>query len=90
MARLLLPTLLLLICSSAVAEDYRDIEKSKATPLEGITYKVEMLSSVSNEKTPLWLNANKYGLSSLEKNNGYMRAAVIRPLRADSARRWGI
>ena len=49
-----------------------------------------MLSSVSNEKTPLWLNANKYGLSSLEKNNGYMRAAVIRPLRADSARRWGI
>ena len=59
-------------------------------PLKGIEYKAEAQVSVSDNKTPLWLNANKYGLSSLEKTNGYVRAAVIRPLAVDSARRWGI
>lgn len=53
-------------------------------------YNVEMQGSFSKGKTPLWLNANKHGLSSLEKNNGYLRGSVIRPLRTDSARRWGI
>lgn len=51
---------------------------------------VEMQGSVSNGKTPLWLNANKYGLSSLEKTNGYIRMSAVRPLETDSARRWGI
>jgi hypothetical protein len=59
-------------------------------PLKGIEYKAEAQVSVSDNKTPLWLNANKYGLSSLEKTNGYVRAAAIRPLAVDSARRWGI
>ncbi|MGN1375666.1 MAG: hypothetical protein ACI4V5_03840, partial [Prevotella sp.] len=90
MTRYLLPAILFAFCIKAAAEDYSDIEKSKAKPFDGLTYKVEMQSSVSEDKTPLWLNANKYGLSSLEKSNGYMRAALIRPLRADSARRWGI
>ena len=53
-------------------------------------YQVETQGSFAKGKTPLWLNANKYGLSSLEKNNGYLRGNVIRPLQADSARRWGI
>lgn len=57
---------------------------------KGLEYRVEMQGSVSKGKTPLWLNANKYGLSSLEQTNGYLRAAVIRPLSVDSARRWAI
>lgn len=57
---------------------------------KGLTYKVEMQGSVSKEKTPLWLNANKYGLSSLESSNGYLRTSVTRSLATDSARRWGI
>lgn len=65
-------------------------EKSKLNLKNDVEYNVEMQASMSNNKTPLWLNANKYGLSSLEKNNGYMRAAVIRPLQADSVRRWAI
>ena len=65
-------------------------EKSKLNLKNDVEYNVEMQASMSNHKTPLWLNANKYGLSSLEKNNGYMRAAVIRPLQADSVRRWAI
>ena len=56
----------------------------------GLQYKVEMQASVSKGNTPLWLNANKYGLSSLENTNGYVRAALERPLATDSMRRWGI
>ena len=37
---------------------------------KNITYEIEAQGSFSRGKTPLWLNANKYGLSSLEKNNG--------------------
>jgi len=44
-----------------------------------LRYKVEMQASLSNGKTPLWLNANKHGLSSLKPSNGYLRAAVERP-----------
>ena len=46
-------------------------------------------SATVGEHTPLWLNANKYGLSSLDKYNGYVRAGVFRPLHTDSTRRWG-
>lgn len=62
----------------------------KLRPLEGVEYQVEMQGSFSEGNTPLWLNANKYGLSSLHKTNGYVRGVVVRPLYADSARRWGI
>src|SRR5574344_1480647 len=58
--------------------------------VKGLEYNLEMQSSVSKGETPLWLNSNKYGLSSLDKTNGYMRVAVSRPLHTDSARRWGI
>ena len=47
---------------------------------DSLTYKVEMQSSFSNDNTPLWLNANKYGLSSLDKSNGYLRTSAIRNL----------
>lgn len=65
-----------------------DYEKHDLT--YGLEYGVEIQGSFSNDNTPLWLNANKYGLSSLDKNNGYLRASVIRPLSTDTTRRWGI
>lgn len=34
---------------------------------------IEFQVSASNNKTPLWLNANKYGLSSLNGKNAYAR-----------------
>ena len=40
-------------------------------------------SAASGDHTPLWLNANKYGLSSLDKTNGYLRAGVFHPLTGD-------
>ena len=67
-----------------------DVDPGELDLGKDIHYNVEMQGSFSKGKTPLWLNANKQGLSSLEKNNGYLRGSVIRPLGTDSARRWGI
>ncbi len=63
---------------------------SSSALAQGIEYSVEMQGSFSKGKTPLWLNANKHGLSSLERNNGYLRGSLERPLASDSARKWGI
>ena len=65
-------------------------EAGKLDLSANVSYMVEAQTSISKEKTPLWLNANKFGRSSLEESNGYFRAAVIRPLQSDSARRWGV
>ena len=67
-----------------------DREPSKPHLTSSISYLVETQATLSKGQTPLWLNANRYGLSSLDKTNGYVRAAVMRPLSADSARRWAI
>ena len=50
---------------------------------------VEAMANVaSGDHNPLWLNANRYGLSSLDKTNGYLRGNIARSMDADSARRW--
>ena len=46
-------------------------------------------TAADGDHNPLWLNANKYGLSSLDKTNGYVRAGAFRPLANDSAKEWG-
>ena len=47
------------------------------------------VTMAGGDHTPLWLNANKYGLSSLDKTNGYLRASAFRTLANDSAKKWG-
>lgn len=83
---------LVLYVPTATAQtwDMLDRTSSKPAPMSDIEYKVEMQGSYANDLTPLWLNANKHGLSSIESSNGYFRAAVERKVEADSARRWGI
>ena len=84
---------ILMLMSAGVSAQYawqEDAGLSKLDIGKGITYKIEAQGSFSSEKTPLWLNANKHCLSSLEKNNGYLRGQVIRPLNNDSARRWAV
>ena len=71
-------------------QEYDERMPSKQRLDNNIGYKVEMQSSFSKDKTPLWLNANKHGLGSLDEFNGYVRGAVMRPLSTDSARRWAI
>lgn len=42
-----------------------------------LTYRVEASGNVSNGTyAPLWLSANRYGLSSVEPNSGYVRAGL--------------
>lgn len=44
---------------------------------DSLSVAMEMQGSFSNSKTPLWLNANKYGLSSLAASNGYVRGTAV-------------
>lgn len=67
-----------------------DREPSKPHLTSSLSYHIETQATLSKGQTPLWLNANRYGLSSLDKTNGYVRAAVMQQLSADSARRWAI
>lgn len=59
--------------------------------LDSLTYRAEMQATgATGEHTPLWLNANHYGLSSLKKANGYLRGTLERPLSVDEGRIWGL
>ena len=55
-----------------------------------MNYHVEFQSSFAHGHTPLWMHSNRHGLGSLESVNGYLRSSIIRPLRTDSLRRWGV
>ena len=75
----------LFLCSlTMAAEEGRSLTDS-------LHYRVEMQATLANgDHNPLWLQANRYGLSSLKTSNGYLRGAVSRPLSADDGRRWGV
>ncbi len=68
----------------------RGVGAGELRPFSNVQYEAELQGSCSSGTTPLWLNANKHGLSSLESSNGYLRGALSRPLETDSARRWGL
>ena len=58
---------------------------------DSLQCRVELQGTVGGgSHSPLWLNANKYGLSSLKNNSGFVRGAVERPLSADDGKKWGI
>ena len=83
--RKILPLLLLAVCVTMQAE------RRPLSLTDSLHYKVEMQATLSSgDHTPLWLNANRYGLSSLEKTNGYLRAAVERPLSASDGQKWAL
>lgn len=89
MRKLLLVTLATLFATSVFSQN-DDEDDKKYGVFQGLTYKTEVQVSASKGKTPLWLNANKYGLSSLEENNGYLRGAIARPLSRDASKKWGL
>lgn len=59
---------------------------------DSVKYRIQMLGSTSwgDGTTPLWLNANQYGLSSLEQTNGYLRASLQKDFSNDFSKRWDI
>ena len=78
------------ISTPHVAIAQTDGEADKCDISDHITYMYEAQTSASSGKTPLWLNANKYGLSSLDEANGYVRVAMEKPLLTDSAHALGL
>ncbi len=90
MKKKLLAVAALMVAMNGFAQFDDDWEPAKKKPYEGVEYKVEMQLSASGDKTPLWLNANKYGLSSMDEFNGYLRGAVERPLKVDEPHTWGL
>ena len=78
-------SILLIMCS------YQTVSAENRSLFDSLQYRVEMQATLSSgDYTPLWLNANKYGLSSLKTSNGYLRGALQRPLSLDDGRKWGI
>lgn len=55
----------------------------------GINYNAEMQTTNSSGNTPLWLTANRYGLSSVDGNNGYARFGLSRSTSNDNGK-WRI
>jgi len=52
-------------------------------------YDVSINASLSSgEHTPFWLMSNRYGLSSPEKSNGYLRAGLFKEMKYDSRFSW--
>lgn len=52
-------------------------------------YKIEAMTANSSKQTPFWMLNNRYGLSSIDRYNGYLRAAAFHDM--DTTRRfsWG-
>lgn len=91
MRRLLsLPFLLAFTIGLFAQDDMGKDQKHVNQLTDNVQYEVEMQGSFSSGKEPLWLHSNRYGLSSIEKSNGFLRASVIRPLQTDSLQKWGI
>lgn len=58
---------------------------------DSLEYHVEMQATIgSGDHSPLWLNSNRYGLSSVKCNYGYLRGAVQRPVSTDDGQRWAL
>lgn len=58
---------------------------------DSISYAVEgAVSFSSGNNTPFWLVNNRFGLSSIEKNNGYLRAGLFKDANKNGKRfAWG-
>ena len=83
--------LLLSLSASSMAQAWEGAAHAEKLDLgKGISYRAEAAVMQSIGHTPLWMNANKHGLSSLESSNGFLRGTLIRPLSVDSARKWGV
>lgn len=82
----LLPIMALLLTEAPLCAQQTGAERLT----HGVSYSAEAQVTLADGPSPLWLNANKHGLSSLNKSNGYMRGTVQRPISADSLRRWRI
>lgn len=85
---------LLLLPSAAMAQDAVDSiglpESARIIPDSALYhYAVSATATSSTRHTPFWLLNNRLGLSSLDKNNGYLRAGFFRRMPHQKRFEWG-
>ena len=81
-------TLLVLYCSVHFASAQK---REIAELFDSLEYRAELQATLAGgEHNPLWLNANRYGMSSLKRANGFVRGSLERPLSYDDGRIWGV
>lgn len=57
---------------------------------DSIRYRGEMVATLSKgAHTPFWLVSDQYGLSSIERNNGYIRAGLFHDMNSVKRFSWG-
>lgn len=56
----------------------------------GIEWQMQSQRTLAGGQTPLWLQANRQGLSSVRKNNNYLRGSIFRRVEMDSLRKWKV
>lgn len=57
---------------------------------DSIEYKAEVGVTLSGgDHTPLWLNANRYGFSSVERNNLWLRVSAVKHMDENKDFSWG-
>lgn len=88
MNRIFYTGMMLLASSSLFAQPDADDQEEATPQSKEFVYNVEAQGSFSWGNTPLWLNANKYGLSSLDERNGYLRGSVVRQFSSAEGKKW--
>ena len=74
---------------AAFAQEAQNSALAKLT--DGTTYVSEASATFSDGNgSPLWMTSNRHGLSSIERNSGYVRSGIFRSASIDSLRRWRI
>ena len=76
------------LCLCTLAPARTEAQNALQRAAHGLTYRTEAQVTASDGQSPLWLNANRYGLSSVKDDNGYLRAGIFRRAEHDSACNW--
>ncbi len=78
-----------LLCAYGMKTQAQSQARERVKQLgHNVSYRIEGQSTFSDHDSPLWLNANKYGLSSISGNNGYIRVGAFRSTETDSTYNW--
>ncbi len=78
----------LLLCLVAQTATFAQDALFRAS--ENVQYSLELGVSSAIHNNPFWLQANRYGLSSVKNQNGYALAGVFRETTADTGYVWSI
>jgi len=63
------------------AQSHQSVNKDSSSLFRGLNYKIESAANIGHgDHSPLWLNANKQGLSSVNKDNAYIAAGIFKPM----------